>query len=396
MTKKKPTKKPRARSQRPPAITDATVLKLYVAAGGRCSFPGCLEYLMEEPLTKKPARLANVAHIVAESKDGPRGAFALPMKQRSEFGNLMLACTTHHTFIDKKAYETVYPVEMLHRFKLDHETHMKRATGSQMSEKTHAVRLVGQIRDHVVGLSDAEIRDAIFEHEYRHVEQVIDIDLSALTDSAAPGYVAAVLGKIDEVLQRQILPAITDGSIKRLSVFALARIPFLTHLGYALGDKVPTVLYQKHRDGGEGWRWPKAATAVDFEVIEHGPATATRVAVLAGVSGGDVDKVRQATSAERVYQIHPIGEAPSRTLLRSPATLENFRRAYHEVLSRIETRHTRIGGVDYFLAVPAPIAVMCGRDVLRDVVPDVVVHDLVNGAYVAVATLKTRTRPHPA
>jgi hypothetical protein len=44
-----------------------------------------------------------------------------------------------------------------------------------------------------------------------------------------------------------------------------------------------------------------------------------------------------------------------------------------------------------FLAAPAPVAIICGRDVPRDVLPDFVVYDLVDGEYVAATTLKTRT-----
>jgi hypothetical protein len=387
-------RKPRATNataDEPPPITDATILRLYVLAGGRCSFPGCPAYLMEEPLTKRPARLANIAHIVAESLNGPRGDDPLPMARRSDIDNLMLVCTTHHLFVDKKEFESLYPVDTLRRYKQDHEARMKRATGSQVNEKTHAIRLVGQIRGNLVGLADDEIRTAVFEHEYRHVEEIIDIDVSTILDGTDPAYIKTVIAKIDAALQRQVLPQIENGTIKRLSAFALARIPFLAHFGFELGDKVPTVLYQKHRDGGEGWRWSAVAQPVDFEIVAHGPKDAKDVAVLFAVSGGDLGKVQRATNATRIFEIRPIGVTPSRTLLQSAATLENFRRTYHQVLARMEAEFPNVYAVDYFMATPAPVAVICGRDVLRDVLRRVVIHDLdAAGEYVPAHVLERR------
>jgi hypothetical protein len=406
MAKKKPRKLAKQRRTRAsrsslehddvaPVVTEATILKLYVAAGGRCSFPGCPAYLMEEPLTSKPARLGNVAHIVGEKRNGPRGVDAMPIARRADFENLILMCTPHHAFIDKRENWDEYSVARLCEDKRRHEALVKIAVTTGLSEKTHAIRIVGQIRGHVVGVSDVEIRRAVFEHEHRHVESIIDVDLGDIPDGGEASYIDTGKRKIDAELRRRILPQIEDQTIKRISIFALARIPFICHFGYELGDKVPTTLYQKHRDDGEGWTWPADGSPIEFEIVEHGVNTGDGVAVAVSMSGGELDKVRRATSAQRILEIKPKGVEPSRTLLRSPATLANFRAKYHEALSKIETGFPGLASVDYFLAVPAPVALICGRDVLRDVVPRVVVHDLVDGEYVAVTVLETRSGTTP-
>jgi len=53
----------------------------------------------------------------------------------------------------------------------------------------------------------------------------------------------------------------------------------------------------------------------------------------------------------------------------------------------IEARHGKPAGLDYYLAVPPPMAVVCGRDVLRDVVPPIVVHDWTDDGYAPALTL---------
>jgi len=392
-----PNKKATARTiktDKPPQITDATILRLYVVAGGMCSFPGCPAYLLEEPLTKRKARLGNIAHIVGEKEDGPRGNDPLPMAQRSEVENLMLLCSKCHLFVDKKELEHEYPARLLRQFKKAHEDHIRAMTGTALKDRTTAVRMVGQVRGHLVSLPDVDIRAAVFAHEGRHVESIIDIDIGAIPDGADLSYLTIATDKIATELRRRVLPQIEDGTVRRLSVFALSRIPLLCELGYGLGDKVPTEMYQCHRLPHEGWSWPVGTERVRFEIAEHENAEnadVSRVAVLIAVSGGDLGKVRRATRAKHIYEIRPVGLDPTRTLLGSPATLGEFRGTYQQLLSQIEKQYPGIVGLDLFLAAPAPVAIMCGRDIARDVVPDVVVHDLVEGEYVAASILKTKT-----
>jgi hypothetical protein len=388
------TKNSKADIERPPAISEATILRLYVVTGGRCSFPGCNMYLLNEPLTDRSARLGNIAHIVAESTEGPRGGDPLPMANRSEVENLMLLCPKCHLFVDKKELERDYSADLLRRFKKAHEDHIRAMTDTALNERTCAIRMVGQIRDHLVSVTDAEIRAAVFEHEGRHVERIIDIDISTIPDSADSSYITITKRKLTSDLERRVLPAIQDGTICRLSVFALGRIPLLCELGYLLGDKIPMLLYQKHRGRNENWRWPSNGERVSFEVVAHHEAQldTARVAILVAVSGGNLENVRRATNAASVYEIRPRDVATaSRMLLSAPGTLDEFRAAYHQALSRIEKLHPRSIGLDLFVAAASPIAIICGRDILRDVVPDVVVHDLIDGEYKPATVLKTKT-----
>lgn len=105
------------------------------------------------------------------------------------------------------------------------------------------------------------------------------------------------------------------------------------------------------------------------------------------VSGGDIAKVRRATQAGLVYEIRPVGETPSRTLLDSPAPLRNFRNTYQDFLSMIEARHPSVASIDCVLAVPAPIAVICGRDLQKDIAPQLVLFDIEDRQYRKAFTL---------
>ncbi len=365
-----------------------TALHVYTAAAGRCSFFGCSKYVLEEPLTHNKAVLGNIAHIVAASEDGPRGNYPLSMSERSKFENLMLLCPVHHPFIDKKEYESEYTVELLREWKKRHESRMKMQTGIPATAKSYALRFHGQVRENRFTISEADMNPAVFKYEKRYIdEKIFDIDLINIPDTATKSYWKTGKGKIDLVLQQELMPMIESGKVERLSIFALARIPLLAYLGYKLGDKVPSKLYQKHKDDGEGWIWPSNQREIKFERLSHSGDSTKKIAILISVSGGEVDKVRLAVPENRIYEIRPIGETPRYTLIRSPKTLENFRLAYRDFLSYIESAYPHAEQIDCFIAGPAPVALICGRE-LRAEDPIVIIHDLVDNAYKPAITLE--------
>lgn len=63
--------------------------------------------------------LGEMAHIVAKSKDGPRGDSPLSLKDRDKYKNLILLCPTHHSHIDKNFHD--WSVQKLHHIKSEHE-----------------------------------------------------------------------------------------------------------------------------------------------------------------------------------------------------------------------------------------------------------------------------------
>jgi HNH endonuclease len=89
---------------------------LWGRAAGRCSISSCRITLVEEGA----GVLGEVAHIVAESPDGPRGSDPLVADLRNEYGNLILLCPNHHTEIDKLQPD-LYTVARLHQIKYEHE-----------------------------------------------------------------------------------------------------------------------------------------------------------------------------------------------------------------------------------------------------------------------------------
>jgi hypothetical protein len=103
------------------------VAKLLQRSGNICAFPGCRLLLTAEGTPKDPVVvLGEIAHIVAESPDGPRGKSPLTAKQRNMYPNLILLCNQHHQLIDSDGALATYTVERLTAMKEEHESWVER------------------------------------------------------------------------------------------------------------------------------------------------------------------------------------------------------------------------------------------------------------------------------
>ena len=69
--------------------------------------------------------VGDVAHIVAEKADGPRGNSSLTLGQRNRFANLLLLCKIHHKLVDDQP--ATYTVSKLHEIKAAHEAWVRRS-----------------------------------------------------------------------------------------------------------------------------------------------------------------------------------------------------------------------------------------------------------------------------
>jgi hypothetical protein len=90
-------------------------------SGGICAFPACGKKLTESGGSNdETAFLGNVAHIVADSRQGPRGDAKMSDADRDRHSNLLLLCPTCHDRVDKQS--RTFSVPVLRRIKADHES----------------------------------------------------------------------------------------------------------------------------------------------------------------------------------------------------------------------------------------------------------------------------------
>lgn len=99
---------------------------LFGDSANTCAFPGCGKRLVEPGTDEDDATvLGEMAHIVADSRQGPRGNHAMTDEDRNKHPNLILLCRNHHKVIDSQT--NTYSVAVLRQMKADHERHVRKA-----------------------------------------------------------------------------------------------------------------------------------------------------------------------------------------------------------------------------------------------------------------------------
>jgi hypothetical protein len=369
---------PNIHSQSPVArvrsIPHPQALFLWVHAGGRCEFPGCNKYLLQHSVTRTAGNFGQLAHIVAFNEAGPRGKSRLRPLDINDIANLMLLCPECHVLIDKHPLD--YPVTLLREYKRQHEANVYYATGVKRSQKTAIVCLLAPINGQKVSIPMAQIHKAILpmhplEKPFCH------IDLNE----------QYVIGKEPEFIAsaRKIIKAQVDDfkyrspgeRIEHVSVFGLAPIPLLVLLGRRLGSTVPADIFHHHHDK-DNWTWKTRGRQITFEhcCVRQGTDPAC-VALLLNVSGTVSLSMLPADFGEgfSIYEIVPREVAPSTNCIRTREHLECFKQAYEDFLRDLRRTHDRLEAIHLFPAVPPPIAIACGRELMPKVDPVLRVYD---------------------
>lgn len=108
---------------------------VYMASGGFCAFPTCKKKLVEKPTGKDDAAIiGELAHIVSDSRQGPRGGEKLSEADRAKHPNLLLLCSEHHTIVDTQLH--TYSVAVLRQMKADHESWVEKSLSKPVPEET--------------------------------------------------------------------------------------------------------------------------------------------------------------------------------------------------------------------------------------------------------------------
>jgi len=100
-------------------IPDPEWKLLYSRSNNQCAFPGCAAELMVTAPDGTARTIGQRAHIVGESRQGPRGDSPLDVRERSLASNLVLMCPEHHVLPD--TLPEVYTVAVLQAMKETHE-----------------------------------------------------------------------------------------------------------------------------------------------------------------------------------------------------------------------------------------------------------------------------------
>lgn len=341
---------------------DKVKLRLWVAAGGRCQYPGCNKPLYHDDLTLAEMNRSNIAHIIADSAGGPRGDVVLSEQLAADFSNLMLMCYDHHHLIDHEGMAD-HPVEALRAMKAEHERRIDTVTGIHTDRKTDVLIYVARIGDFYPRVTFADAATAILANRrcptspYPHD---LGRDNSHLTDSTA-NFWQQEEEHLRAVIREQIIPPYTRGNIKSPSIFAIAPQPLLILLGHLLRDVSAADVYQRHREPlPPGWAWQDHPEGFDYRIERPNGATGQPALVLA-LSAPVADdrvtaKIGRDAAIWRVTVPHPNND-----YLKSAQQLQQFRELIRPLMDEIKNQYPAGTLLNVFPAAPVSVCVELGR-----------------------------------
>jgi hypothetical protein len=356
-------------------------LQIFVRSGGRCEFSGCNKDIMEHPTTLAAGNFAQMAHVVAFKPDGPRGQEGERPIDINNISNLMLLCLDCHHLVDTQPQD--YPRAKLEGFKREHEQRIARLTALGPDRKTAVVLVQVPIGGQPVVISENHIADAIFPR-YRTGRAITNMaDLFGSPESA--GFYDVSRQAIDRHMERMFADGGEAADATHVSVFGLAPIPLLVHLGSRLTNKVAVDLYQRHRDT-EDWAWKADGEPVRYAVrLRQEGKPGGPVGLMVALSGAiPTESLPEPLRSDGwVYEIALEGRTADPTFLRQRRDLDAFRLVYQEALGLIAGQHGILASIDLIPAVPAPVAILLGRERLPKVHPALRVfdHDRTSGGY---------------
>jgi hypothetical protein len=363
---------------------------LVARSAGWCEFRGCKEFLFENRLTKTPGNYAENAHIVGFREDGPRGRDGDRPLQIDSIENLMLLCPTCHKLIDD--HPAKYTRQNLEIQKREHEARIKRVTSLGPAMQTTVLQVKARIGANIVEISRPEVAQALMPRYPAGDSHLID--LTNLGDEKAGAFYELAAQRIREEVRRLYIDGAELQQSKHLSVFGLAPIPLLVVLGNSLSNKVQSDFFQCHRDQPDRWTWQEDHAPVEFQTaqIRHGSNT-QNVALVLSLSGSiDISTLPATVDGSfSVYEISLKGQVPHPGFLRQRQDLESFRTAYRNFLANLRREHPGLGELKLFPAVPAPVAVVCGYDLLPKIDPDLAVYDNVKAEGGFIERMKVHT-----
>lgn len=339
-------------------IEENTKILLFAKTAGRCEL--CNELIIKDIITCKDLIWGEKAHIEAFSDNGPR-----PNKnkiEKNDVNNLLLACPNCHEKIDKKGQEKYYTVEYLREAKSEHESRIKLATSFGLKQQTKVLKMIANVNNEAVKLSKPDMINALMSEGLLPCEEKNEeIDFTDYDGSNNSVYWKS---KAQEISQKRnkFYSDLKREKIEHVSLFGIGPIPLLMFLGSKLDNKIKTKVFQRHRDG-ESWEWkrgnPKAI--YKFKLVKSG-SDKNKVAFMLSLSGS-VDRKLIPDIIDQKYYIYELSlsKNPNYNFLRTEKDLFNFEKDFSTAISKIKNNHSGIKSIDIFPAVPAPVAIICGR-----------------------------------
>lgn len=364
--------------KRGPNPSQLTILMLCARAAGRCQFDGCNDFLFKDEITLREFNKSNVAHIVASSPDGPRGHAVRSFELSQNIENLMLMCPAHHKLIDDNPEE--FTEDCLLKMKQRHETLIAEQCSLIHKESSEILMFSSPIK----GKTRADISFQQASEAIMPFRRVASLTGRKIRIEAASGYKTKefwieaerqLKTKFDYIVKS----ALEVNPNQHFSIFPIAPIPLIIELGYLMGDKIRTDVFQKMRTP-DTWKWQSDEKTNSFVVEKVKLGSGNKIAMVLSLTADIAeDRVIDVFEADIIYHIR--ADRYGVDCIQSPLDLSEFWHKYQDVCDEIRNSYKDIKEVAVFPSIPASAAFEVGRRYMPGVYPALKIYDDNNGFF---------------
>jgi len=348
------------------AIPEDVKLRLWATSGARCEFNNCNKPLWYNGLTFSKSNFAEMSHIIGAKEKGPRGSDD-SNEYEKDFNNLMLLCPTCHKEIDD--FEDEYSIQQLRDWKKKHEERIDLLTSFKNEiDKTTIIRFTAKIGSRYPNIHDQVAKNAVLPRKWPSSENGIEVGFPDFNRKLQSDWDSAV-----DVIQRkfELIHNSLNSDIYKghFSIFAIGPMPLLMVLGKYVSDTIPCDIFHNNRaikETNNTWKWDDCivgSTAFVVKQLNNVP-TAKNVMLILSISDA-VNSAQYSAILEEDFAVYELTiDDPSIHFLKSRQQLEIFSYEYRRLLNTIQTKHGNDVNIHILPAVPAAIAVQCGRVLL--------------------------------
>lgn len=360
-----------AKTTIPPKVQAA----LWARSAGRCQYRGCGEDLVGDLISgRKDPLFGFIAHIVADSPEGPRGHLFRSPQLAKNLENLMLLCARHHKLVDVDGLAE-HPEDYLLAMKAEQESRIALLTGIDQDRASHVLRFAASIGSNEALVSTQAIFSAMPPDHHPATGQTIDLEMigHAYHDSD-PEFWRTQQTNLQRNFAVRVGGRVERQEIRHLSVFALAPQPLLIELGRLLCDIVPAVVHQRHREPAT-WEWQRDQPVISYRATQPDPNRKGRVALKLGVSATITDDRIERVLGPETAIWSLCADNPHNDIVRRPDDQAAYRTALRLLFDQIKACHGDNVPIHVFPALPASLAIETGRVWMPKADPELRIYD---------------------
>ena len=341
-------------------IKQETRFILWGKASGRCQYEGCNKQLYLDSLTKAELNSSYVAHIIADSPNGPRGHETLSEELKEDINNLMLMCDEHHRLIDRKQVDE-HPVDRLQKMKKEHEKRMIHLTNILERKEAHVILYGANIGAHNSPVIYQDICTALAPDYYPSNVGGIELGLknSSFTDDNQT-YWRVEEENLKSKFNQKVIPLKESSNIQNYCVFGVAPQPLLIKLGTLLYDLNNVEVYNNQKEP-KTWKWNEGEGNEDYFRVIRPNTIKSNIALVFSLSATITDErivnvLREDTSIWKITL-----DSPNNDFLKHKNHLSQFRNICRKVLDEIKSQHGESNVINIFPAMLPSTAIELGR-----------------------------------